>query len=258
MLASASTQVNIIRVQALCLCTYTPKSNHLWTCTYMSAFVPSTMGYMSIVNTMPRRQQPQCVHTCQHWLQRKSSCASTTTCIRLSTFTTKSVLRACLHVRTFLHCLRSLNVRTCQSSTQAQCGVDNNLNISCHNSHRLYWHVYTCQHQLQRKSTSTSFMSMHIYTKAKSSMDIYVHVSICAFDLSTNAWVHVNRKHCLVYMSALAYTQVIIVCTSITCMSKHIYYKVCLACMSTCTYIPSLPSILACAYMSIVNPSPMR
>ena len=49
------------------------------------------------------------------------------------------------------------------------------------------------------------------------------------------------------------------VCTSTTtCMCKHIYYKVCLACMSTCTYIPSLPSILACVYMSIVNPSPMR
>ena len=60
MLASASTQAKIFRVQALCLCTYTPKSNHLWTCTYMSAFVPSTLqlmhGYMSIVNTVPCRQ----------------------------------------------------------------------------------------------------------------------------------------------------------------------------------------------------------
>ena len=251
----------------------------------------------------------------------------------LSTFTTKSVLRACLHVRTFLHCLRSLHVRTCQSSTQSLCGVHNNLNISCHNSHHLYWHVthvsisfnifrvqvlclctftsksnhlWTCvpstfqlmhgymsiintmlvennlnvctrQHWLQRiiimcvrrqqpvcLSTFTTvscvhaymyvhffiafdpcmcahvnrqpkpcavltitsilavtihiacigmyihvsisfnpsqhisctiFMSMHISTRVKSSMDIYVHVSICALDLSTNARVHVNRQH---------------------------------------------------------------
>ena len=97
-----------------------------WMCAYMSALA-STQVIM-----------------CVHWQQP----------VCLSTFTTKSVLRACLHVRTFLHCLRSLHVRTCQSSTQALCGVDNNLNISCHNSHRLYWHVYTCQHQLQPKSTS--------------------------------------------------------------------------------------------------------
>ena len=38
-------------------------------------------------------------------------------------------------------------------------------------------------------------LSMHVYTEVKASMDIYVHVSICALDLSTNAGVHVNRQH---------------------------------------------------------------
>ena len=48
---------------------------NLWTCTYMSEFVPSILQlvhvYISIVNTMPC-QQPECVHTWQHWHQRKS------------------------------------------------------------------------------------------------------------------------------------------------------------------------------------------
>ena len=85
MSASALIQVNILCVhkQALsmhiynkvCPVLFASPQKHQWTCTYMSAFVPSTLqimhGYMSIVNTMPRRQQPQCVHTCQHWIHHR-------------------------------------------------------------------------------------------------------------------------------------------------------------------------------------------
>ena len=75
---------------------------HQWTCTYMSAFVPSTLqlmhGYMSIVNTMPC-QQPQWVNTCQHWIQRKSSCVHRQQPVCLSTFTSLS----CVHVYMYVH-----------------------------------------------------------------------------------------------------------------------------------------------------------
>ena len=112
------------------------------------------------------------------------------------------------------------------------------LNISCHNSHSLYRHVYTCQHQLQPRSilSCTSLMSMHIYTKVKSSMDMHVRVNICAFDLSTKAWVHVNRQHyasstitsMCAYMSALASTQVIMCAhrqqpVRLFCVHVHMY-----------------------------------
>ena len=99
-----------------------------------------------------RRQQPVCLSTL-----------------------TNSVLRPCLHVRTFRHSLRSLHVCTCQSSTKALCGVDNNLNISYHNSHCLYWHVYTCQHQLQPKSTSFVYVYAHLHQ----SQIIYGHLRTC-------------------------------------------------------------------------------
>ena len=70
MSASALIQVNILCVhkQALsmhiynkvCPVLFASPQKHQWTCTYMSAFVPSTLQlmhcYMSIVNTMPRRQ----------------------------------------------------------------------------------------------------------------------------------------------------------------------------------------------------------
>ena len=150
-------------------------------------------------------------------------------------------------------------MRTCQSSTQALCGVDNNLNISCHNSHRLYWHVYTCKHQLQPKSTS---FVLCLCTYTPKSNHLWTCTYMSAFVPSTMGTCQ-SSTLCLVdnnlnYVSALASTQVI-VCTSITSMSKHIYYKVSVlrACLHV-TYIPSLPSILACAYMSIVNPSRMR
>ena len=182
----------------------------------------------------------------------------------LSTFITKvCVLRACPpkpNVHTCLYCLRPLHACICQSSTQALCGVDNNLNIchlyihvcigfnssqylmctstslcawawctyipalpsplacvctsivnqalcgidnnlniNCHIIHHLYWHLHTCQHHLPSKWTSCVYKSMHIHTTKslsnKASMVKYVHVSICAFDPSTNASMHVNRQH---------------------------------------------------------------
>ena len=148
---------------------------------------------------------------------------------------------------------------------QALCNIDNNLNIRCHIIHR---HVHTCQHHLPPQSTSCMYKSMHIYTtksqSTKASMVKYVHVSICAFDPSTNASIQVNRQHNALSTIISVHKcqhrlQSKSVCTSTTThMSKHIYYKVCLVSMSTCTYMPSLPSILACVYMLIVNPSPTR
>ena len=71
------------------------------------------------------------------------------------------------------------------------------------------------------------------------SMVTYIHVSICAFDPSTNASIYVNRHH-----NALSTTTCVHkcqhrlhhhVCTSTTTfMSMHIYNRsLCLACMST-------------------------
>ena len=81
----------------------------------------------------------------------------------------KSVLRACPPkpiVRTGLHCLQPLHVYTCQSSTQALSGVDN----------------------------KCTFTPLSLCLSTKASMVTYVHVSICAFDPSTNASIHVNRS----------------------------------------------------------------
>ena len=151
-------------------------------------------------------------------------CTSTTTC--LSTITTKSVLRACLHVRTFLHCLRPMHVCTCmcehvyrQPKPYAVSTITWTLAVTTHiTCIGMYVHVSISFNPSQHLSC-TSFMSMHIYIKVKSSMVTYVHVSICAFLHSTNAWVHVNRQHyawskitwMCVHMSALASTPIMCV-----------------------------------------------
>ena len=133
--------------------------------------------YMSIINTMPCQQLPECVHTCQHWLQRKSSsCIHRQQPVCLSTFTTKS--QSCVHAYMYVHSFIAFDVCTCQSSTQALCGVDNNLHISCHNSHRLYWHVYTCKHQLQPKSTYFVY-KLYVYAHLHPSQIIYGHLRTC-------------------------------------------------------------------------------
>ena len=230
--------------QHLQVCTFTPKSNHLWTSTYMSAFVPSTFqlmhGHISIVNTALSK-----ITTMRAYISVSIGfnashhvCTLTTTCMSKHIY-----YKVCLHVRTFLHCLRSLHVRTCQSSTQSLCDV---VNIRCHNSHRLYRHVI---HVSQPKSTSFVYKFCLCTFTSKSN-----HLWTCAFNLSTNAWVHVNHQHCLVdNLKVCIHVSIGFneshhhVCTSTTtCMYKHIY--VCLACMSTCTHIPSLLSILACTY----------
>ena len=109
-------------------------------------------------------------------------CTSTTTCMSKHIDYKVSVLRPCLHVRTFL---RSLHVyMSIVNQSPMRCR-----NISCNNSHRLYWHIYTCQHQLQPKSTS--FVYVYAHLQLKSSMDIYVHVSICAFHLSMHGYMSI-------------------------------------------------------------------
>ena len=139
--ASASIQVNILCVhkQALCLCTLTTMdiaSMDMYIHVSICAFDPSNNAWVH-VNRQHYASSTTTSMCAYMSALDSSSCVHRQQPVRLSTFTTKSVLRACLHVRTFLHCLRSLHVRTCQSSTQSLCGDDNNLYISCHNSHRL-------------------------------------------------------------------------------------------------------------------------
>ena len=66
-------------------------------------------------------------------------------------------------------------VCTCLSSTKALCSI---LNISCHNSHHLYWHVYTCHHHLQPKSTSFVY-KLYVYAHSHQSQIIYGHLRTC-------------------------------------------------------------------------------
>ena len=182
---------------------------------------------------------------------------TSTICMSKHIYYKVSVLHACLHVRTFLRCLRSLHLYTCQSSTQVLCGVDNNMNISCHNSHRLYWHVYTCQHQLQPKSTSFVYK---IYVYAHLHQSSMLHASIWAFDLSTNAWVHVNGKRYdwskITWMcankSVLASKQVIIMCVrrqQPVCLSTFTN-SVLRPCLHVRTFRHSLLSLHVCTCQS--------
>ena len=107
--------------------------------------------------------------------------------------------------------------------------------------------------------------SMHIY-KSKASMDIYVHLSTCAFNPSANACAYMSIVNagpipsawCWQYITwPVSVTQVNILCAHRP-LSTHIYNKVCMSTKASCTYMSALPSILACVYMSIVNSSPMR
>ena len=230
----------------------------------MSAFVRSTFqlmhGYMAIVNTifalskitwvcvhMSALASTQVIIMCVH---RQSVC--------LSTFTTKSP--SCMHVYMYVHSFVAFDpwhLYTCQSSTQVLCGVDNNMNISCHNSHRLYWHVYTCQHQLQPKSTSFVYK---IYVYAHLHQSSMLHASIWAFDLSTNAWVHVNGKHyawskitwMCAHKSVLASKQVIIMCVGRqqpVCLSTFTN-SVLRPCLHVRTFRHSLLSLHVCTCQS--------
>ena len=249
---AALTQVNIFRVQALSMHIYTKVKSSMdiyvhvsicafdlstnawvhvnrkhyalskitWMCAYMSALATTQVIIMCV-----HRQQPVCV----------------------STFTTKSL--SCVHAYMYVHsfiafdpCMyvhvnRQPKPNAVSTTTWILAVITH---IACIGT---YIHVIISYNPTQHISC-TSFMSMHIYTKVKSSMDIYVHVSICAFDLSTNAWVHVNRQ--LVKNNLNMCTQVNIgfnashhhVWTSTTaCMSKHIYYKV--SCVHVYMYVHS-------------------
>ena len=259
MSASASTQVNIFCV---CLCTFTPKSNHLWTSTYMSAFVPSTFqlmhGYMSIVNTMLVENNLN-VCTRQHWLQRIIiMCVRRQQPVCLSTFTTVS----CVHAYMYVHFFIAFDPCMCahvnrQPKPCAVLTITSILAVTIHIACiGMYIHVSISFNPSQHLSCTSlctfTPKSNHLWTST-------LHVSICAFDLTTNAWVHVNRKH-------YALSKITWMCVSIGFNASH--HHVCTsttACMSKlqnvlrpCTYIPSFPSILACVYMSIVTQSPMR
>ena len=141
--------------------------------------------------------------------------------------------------------------------------VSISVNILCVQA---YTSVHTCQHRLQPKSTSCVYKLCvcTFTTKSKASMDVYVHVSTCAFNPSVNTCAYMSIVNagplpsawCRRYVTwPVSVTQVNIVCTSTT------FLCLCIVCMSTkasCTYMSALPSTLACVHMSIINPSPMR
>ena len=104
--------------------------------------------------------------------------------VHLSTFNTRSL--SCVHVYMYVHsfiafnpCMCVCTLYTCQSSTEGLCGFDNNLNISCHNSHRLYWHV--CIHMSASASTQLNIFrtQAYVYTHLHQSQIIHGHVRTC-------------------------------------------------------------------------------
>ena len=74
---------------------------------------------------------------------------------------------------------------------QSLCGIDNNLNISSHIIQHLYWHVHTCQHQLQPQSTSCVYKYMHISTTKSLSTKASMVKYMSAFVPSTLQLMHV-------------------------------------------------------------------
>ena len=223
-------------------------------------------GYMSIVNTMLVENNLN-VCTRQHWLQRVIiMCVRRQQPVRLSTFTTVS----CVHAYMYVHFFIAFDPCICVHVKRQPkpCAVSTitwilavTIHIACIG---MYIHVSISFNPSQHISCTT-FMSMHISTRVKSSMDIYVHVSICALDLSTNARVHVNRQHYALstitwmcaYMSALASPQVIIMCV-------HRQQPVCVSTFTTksvlraCLHVRTFFHCLQCVHMSIVKQSPMQ
>ena len=96
-------------------------------------------------------------------------------------------------------------------------------------------------------------------TCVEANAEMYTHIKVnrqhYALSTITSMSVHYALSTITsmsVYMSALASTQVIIMCVDRQQpMCNHNYYKVCLAYMSTCTHIPSLPSTIACVYFYV-------
>ena len=149
MLALASTQVIIMcahRQQTVCLCTFTTK--------------------VCVLRACPPKPNVR--------LQPKSS-----SCVYIDNnlyvyahLQQKSVLRACPPkpiVRTGLHCLRPLHVYTCQSSTQALCGVaKQHFSVSLS-----LCIVYACCAHIE------AYRFVHVFTlRPLSSVDDNMHVSL--------------------------------------------------------------------------------
>ena len=122
------------------------------------------------------------VHTCQHWLQRKSS-----SCVHRQQPVSKHLLQSlsCVHVYMYAHYFIAFDPCICvhvnhQPKPYAMSTItslDVTIHIACIG---MYIHVSISfnpsQHLIQA-------LSMHTYTKVKSSMEMYVHVSICSLDL---------------------------------------------------------------------------
>ena len=142
---------------------------------------------------------------------------------------------ACIHVNRQHNALSATTcVHKCQHRLQPKSSscvyIDNNMYVHAHLQQKSVLRAYppkpnvpTCLHCLRplhvcicKSTTQTLCIYGH-----------YVHVSICAFEPSTNACIHVNRQS--------ASTQVIIMCVHrqqpvCLCTFKT---KVCLACMSS-------------------------
>ena len=138
------------------------------------AFDPSTNASIHVNRQHNALSTITCVPTCQHLIQPKSS-----SCVYIDNnlyvyahLQQNCVLRACPpkpNVRTCLHCLRPLHVYTCQSSTQALCGVAKqhfSVSISL-------CIVYACCAHIE------AYRFLHVFTLCPlSSVDDNMHVSL--------------------------------------------------------------------------------
>ena len=93
-----------------CMSMHIYNSNHLWTSTYMSAFVPFTFQCMGTCQSSTLFLVENNLNVCSHVsigfnASPHHVCTSTTACMSEHIYYKVSVLRPCLHVSTFLHCL---------------------------------------------------------------------------------------------------------------------------------------------------------
>ena len=196
----------------------------------MPAF-PSTLAcvYMSIENTSP-------MHPWSHTY--------------ISAFNAST--NASIHVNRQQNAFNPSHHHVCTSTTTCM-SMHIYKSVPCVHVHQSLMYVHAC-------IDFDPCMCIYVNCQHKpyASMVTCLHVSICAFDSTTNASIHVNRQHnALSTITSVHKCQHRIQpksssCVYIdkTCMSMHIYNKsLCLACMSTkayCTYMPALPLTLAC------------
>ena len=148
---------------------------HLWSRTYMSAFVPSTLQllhvYTSIVNTMPCRQLPVCINVSIGFNRsRHHVCTLTTTCMSMHIYN-KSL--SCVHIHQslmYLHACIAFDRCMCvfvnrqhkpyasMVTTYMSAFVPSNLQLM---------HVYTSiVNRLQPKSLSCVYIDNNLYVYA--------------------------------------------------------------------------------------------